>query len=169
MIKRIKIPEDRLAVIIGTYGKTRKFIEKKTNTKIAVPDEVEVSGESLDVMTAENIIKAVGRGFSPENAIELIDEENTLLLLDLPKGEKELKRIKSRLIGTKGKSRRNIEMLTVTKISIYGRTAGIIGKYDNVKLAEDAISRLIKGISHKSVYEYLEKKKIENAICDQEL
>jgi ribosomal RNA assembly protein len=159
MIKRVKIPEERLAVIIGTRGKTRKLVEKKTNTKITVTDEVEISGESLDVMVAENIVKAIGRGFSPENSIELLDEENTLLIIDLPKNEKELKRIKSRLIGTKGKSRRNLELLTKTKISIYGWTAGIIGKYDGVKMAEDAIGRLIKGISHKSVYEYLEKKK----------
>ncbi len=156
MIKNVKVPEDRIAVIIGHNGKTRRSIEQKTRTKIKVSDSVEIAGEALDVMTAENIVRALGRGFSPENALDLLDEENTMTMIDLPKNDAASRRIKSRLIGTNGKCRRNIESLTKTKISIYGRTIGIIGKYDDVDLAGDAIRRLIKGISHKDVYAYLE-------------
>ena len=161
MIKRVKVPEDRIAVIIGTNGKTKRQIERGTKTKIIVSDEVEIRGESLDVMTSENIIKAIARGFSPENAMELLEEEKTLFLMDIPKNKNSARRIKSRLIGAKGKCRRNLGLLTKTKISIYGRTIGIIGKYDNVGLAEDAIKKLIIGISHKNVYSYLENHQIK--------
>jgi ribosomal RNA assembly protein len=159
MIRTTKLPDERIAVLIGRAGKTKKYIEKKTNTKIAVEDEVKIEGEALDVMTAENIVKAIGRGFSPKNALHLLDEDRTLSINYLPKNEKILKRLRSRLIGTKGKCRRNLELLTKTKISIYGRTIGIIGTYDNVELAEDAISKLIEGSPHSHVYAYLEGKR----------
>jgi ribosomal RNA assembly protein len=156
VIKKIRIPEDRLAVLIGSRGKTRKYLEKKTSTRIHVGEDITVTGEAVNVMTAENVIKAISRGFSPKNAFELLDEEATLGIIDLPKDEKALVRLRSRLIGTRGKSRRNLELLTKTKISIYGKTVGIIGKYENVHLATDGVTRIIKGFSHRNVYEYLE-------------
>jgi len=161
MIHSLRIPDERKAVLIGHSGTTRRKIEKKTRTKITVGDEVTIEGESVDVMTCENIVKAIGRGFSPENALELADEECTLEIIELSKNENELKRVRSRLIGTRGKARRNLELLTRTKISIYGRTVSIIGKYEDVERAETAINNLMKGFSHKAVYEQLEKKQKE--------
>jgi ribosomal RNA assembly protein len=169
VIRKIRMPEDRLAILIGTRGRTKRALEGKTKTKIYVEEEVTISGEAVDVMTAENVVKAIARGFSPENAFDLIDESYTLGLMELSKDKRLLKRIRSRLIGTAGKARRNLELLTKTKISIYGRTVGIIGKYDNVELAEDAINRLIKGFSHRNVYEYLEHHQGDIASSDEEL
>ena len=159
MIRRIKIPDDRIAVLIGRSGKTRRYLENKTKTKITIEDDVHIEGESLDVIGAENIVKAISRGFSPKNAFALLHEDTTMAIIDLPKNADKLKRIRSRLIGTKGKCRRTLEVLTKTKISIYGRTVGIIGSYESIKLAEDAINRLITGISHNNVYAYLEGRK----------
>ena len=161
MIKTIKIPSERLPVLIGTRGHVKRQIEKKTNTKITVGDEVTIEGESIDILAAENIVKAIGRGFSPETSSLLLDEDNTLYIIELPKNERSASRIRSRLIGTNGKSRRNIERLTKTNISIYGKTVAIIGKYANVVFAEDAINKIIKGISHRFVYEFLETKQNE--------
>ena len=164
MIKNIKIPEDRLPVLIGKNGMTKKSIQRKTKTKIsASEEEIVVEGESIGVLDAENIIRAIGRGFSPQVALLLLDEENTLLIIDLPKGEKTLKRLKSRLIGTKGKSRRNLERLTGVFVSVYGKTVSLIGKYDNVNLAEQAVKKIIKGIPHRFVYEFLEARQNERA------
>lgn len=163
MIKNIKIPEDRLPVLIGKNGITKKSIQRKTKTKItAGEEEIVIKGEeSIGVLDAESIIKAIGRGFSPERAELLLKEENTLMIIELPKGEKTLKRLKSRLIGTKGKSRRNIERLTGTYVSVYGKTVSLIGKYENVNLAEQAVQKIIKGVPHRFVYEFLEGKQSE--------
>jgi ribosomal RNA assembly protein len=158
MIRSIKVAEDRIGAVIGPFGRTKKEIQKKTKTKIKIADEVVIEGEALDVMTAESIVKAIGRGFSPQNAFALLDEENTFNIIDLPKTPAALKRIRSRLIGQKGKCRRNIEIITKTKISIYGRTASIIGNYDDVEKAGKAIKKLITGLTHKGVYAYLEGK-----------
>jgi len=156
MNRRIKIPEERLAVLIGTSGKIKKLIEKKTKTKIIIDEDVLIEGEALDVMIAENIVKAIGRGFAPETALELLDEEKCLVIIPLSEDKKQLKRLKSRLIGTKGKCRHNIETYTKTKVSIYGKTAAIIGSYKNVAIADQAIEKLIKGAGHKGVYKFLE-------------
>ncbi|MFA4819991.1 MAG: KH domain-containing protein [Candidatus Aenigmatarchaeota archaeon] len=163
MIKNIKIPEERIPVLIGRYGATKKGVEKKTKTKILIGEEISIEGESLATLDAENIVKAIGRGFSPEISMMLIDEENTLSIIDLPKGERTRKRISSRLIGTNGKSRRNIERLTGTYISVYGKTVSIIGKYQNVDMAGQAVKKIIEGIPHRFVYEFLEGKQNERA------
>ena len=158
MFKAVKIPEERLAVLIGEGGATKRYIEKKAKTKIKIGEEIIIEGEALDVMTAENVVKAIGRGFSPTSAMLLLDEENCFDLVQLPDNEKARKRVCARLIGTKGKARRNLEHLTKTRISVYGKTVGIIGSYDDTEKAKTAIENLIGGFSHRSVYELLEKK-----------
>lgn len=161
MIRKILIPEERFAVIIGKHGDVKRKIEKITKTKIKLDDGIEINGESTDVIIAENIITAIGRGFSPQNAMALVDEEKVLIIIEIAKNEKSLKRIRSRLIGTNGKARRNIEEYTKTNICIYGKTVSIIGNYENAELAREAVEKLIKGLSHKSVYKFLEERKNE--------
>ncbi|MEM7819566.1 MAG: KH domain-containing protein [Candidatus Aenigmatarchaeota archaeon] len=156
MIKMMRIPEERISVLIGKNGQTKKQIEKMTKTKIIINDEISISGDPINVMCAENIIRAIGRGFSPDIAKNLIDENKDLYIIVLPKNENKLKRIKSRIIGTKGKCRKKIEMFTKTYICVYGKTVSIIGEYDNIEKARKAIEKLINGVSHKNVYKFLE-------------
>ena len=157
MIKSVLIPKERVGVLIGEKGASKRTIEKLTSTKLTVFDEeVEINGESLNILTAENIIKAIGRGFSPENALLLVKEEKALDIVQPPKNN--LEKLRSRIIWAKGKSRHTIEGLTETKISVYGKTVSIIGEYENVYVAREAIEKLIKGFTHKSVYAFLESK-----------
>ncbi|MBI4171093.1 MAG: RNA-processing protein [Candidatus Aenigmarchaeota archaeon] len=159
MLKKILVPKDRIPIIIGRQGSVKRYIEKRTHTKITVEDDIQIEGEAVDVLTAENIITAIGRGFSPDSAMGLLEEENTLVIMELPRDEKSLKRIRSRLIGTNGKTRRNIEEYTKTHISVYGKTAAIIGPYECVEFAKEALEKLIKGFTHKTVYKFLEGQK----------
>lgn len=156
MIKELSVPKNRIAVIIGRNGETKRMIESKTRTKIKINDFVSIGGDLLGMMTAENVIRAIGRGFSPENALELLDEEKTLFIIQLP--DNALKRIRSRLIGTHGKARRNLERFTHTKISVYGKTVSIISSYEDAERAKNAIEKLISGASHKSVYKDISSK-----------
>ncbi len=157
-IRELNIPKNRIAVLIGRGGETKKSIEKSTDTKIQVDEYIVIHGDLIGVMTAESIIKAIGRGFSPANAMRLLDEENTLDIIQLPSDKASLKRIRSRLIGSEGRARRNIEKFTHTKISIYGKTAAIIGSYDDVEKAKDALEKLVSGARHKSVYKHILKR-----------
>lgn len=158
MIREIYVPKARLGVIIGKNGETKKMIEELTSTKISINDMVVITGESINILSAEDIIKAIARGFSPENAIDLIEDDKVLQIIKISDKENELKRIRSRIIGRDGSVRKKLEEMTGSKISIYGKTVAIISNIrnaDNIKLA---IEKLIKGESHKRVYEFLKKR-----------
>ncbi len=159
MITRIRIPVKRVAVLIGRKGSIKRTLETSTNTKLEIKDEIIISGEAIDVLNAENVIRAIGRGFSPDNAIKLLDENNTLCIIPLPDNRKELIRVRARLIGTGGKARKNIERLTGTNISVYGKTTSIIGTYEDVEKAKEAVERLLSGSPHRNVYKSLEHPK----------
>ena len=157
MIEKIRIPEKRMPILIGKGGEVKKNLEKMTQTKINITDEITVHGDALNVMDTCNIIKAIGRGFDPESALELINEEMNLCVIPLPDDRKILKRIKSRIIGTRGKCRKTIEKITKTKISVYGKTVAIIGEYEAVETARCAIEKIITGSPHSHVYKFIEK------------
>ncbi len=166
----IKIPKARVAVLLGVKGRTKRKIEKLTNTKLKVNSkegEVEISGEPFEVYQTELIVKAIARGFNPEIALTLLDEENCFELIDMKifsgKSEKRLSRIKARLIGEKGRCRRTIEDIADVRISIYGKTAGIIGRIENVHLARIAVQDILRGAPHGPVY-----KKLEERVSKQE-
>ena len=157
MIDSVKIPGMRMAVLIGKNAATKRMIEKTLGVKLDIRDGVSIEGEPLNVMDAKNVVLAIGRGFSPENAILLASEENTLCIIYLSKDEKKQKRLKSRIIGEAGRTRENIERITGVHISIYGKTVAIIGEYEAVDITRQAIEQFMKGFSHRSVYAFLEK------------
>ncbi len=162
----LRIPKERIAVVIGKKGLTKKQLEKFTNTKIEVDSDegkVTISGDSLDVYGARLVIQAIGRGFNPVVAKSLCNDEVCLEIINIKdfagKSKKKMARLKSRVIGSKGKAWKSIESLTKTCISVYGKTVCIIGKVDDVLTAREAIENLLKGAPHAPVYKWLEDKK----------
>ena len=153
MINKIRVPKKRIPVLF----ERKREIEEATNSRIRLNDEITIEGDCVELMNANNIIKAVGRGFSVDVALELTDEKKSLCIISLPDDRKKLKRIKSRIIGTEGRSKRRIEKLTFTYISVYGKTVSIIGSYENVDIARGAIEKLIGGSPHSNVYRFIEK------------
>ncbi|MFA4887329.1 MAG: KH domain-containing protein [Candidatus Nanoarchaeia archaeon] len=161
----LKIPKDRIAVLIGPKGATRKKIEKKLNLRLQIDSqegEVKLSGEdSLNLLSAQNIVKAIGRGINPEKALDLLEENVVLESIDITDysgtSKKRLITLRGRLIGTEGKSRKYIEQLTGIYISVYGKTITLLGEYEEVSLARKAIEALLSGSRHSTVYAWLEK------------
>lgn len=163
----LKIPKERIAVLIGTKGEMKKQIEEATGTHIDVDSEegdVFLKGEdSLSLYTTREIIKAIARGFNPDVAMLLLKQEYALELINLKDyaEEKQLMRLKGRVIGREGKARKNIEVLTETNISVYGKTIGIIGECENSVIARRAVDSLLTGSTHANVYKWLEKNRRE--------
>jgi len=154
----VKIPERRKGVLIGKNGSVKAELEKATKTKIEVNEDVTIDGEPLNVMKARDIVKAIGRGFPPEKAFKLLDDEFRLVVISLGhESEKKMRRIFSRIIGSGGKCRKKIEMLTNTDICVYGKTVSIIGHWENVEKAGEVIEMLIEGKPHSYVYRRLEE------------
>lgn len=164
----IKIPRERIGVLIGKSGRVKQDIEKRCGVAIEVDSEngdALITGdkpvEQMEIFKAVEIVSAIARGFSPQRAMRLMDEEEILQQIDLRdyvgRSPSALERIKGRIIGEAGKSRRTIEDLSGAYISVYGHTVGLIGKFHEVRLATDAIDMLAKGSMHKSVYNMLQE------------
>ena len=156
MIESVLIPRDRLGVIKDP--KSKEEVEKKLNVKISFEDNaVLIDGEGLEFYQAKNLIKAIGRGFSPPKAFRLFDDEQILEIIILPFTDKKNNTVKSRVIGTEGKMREEIELKTKASVSVYGKTISIIGTYEQIKIAKEAIEMLINGAMHKTVYNFLSR------------
>lgn len=164
----LKIPRERIGALIGKGGRVKQQIEKRCGVEIEVDSETGdaiISGskpvEQMEAFRAVEVITAISRGFSPERAYHLFDDEEVVFQqMDLHdyagKSPNALERIKGRIIGEGGKARRMIEELSGTYISVYGHTVAFIGNYGEVKRATDAIAMLAKGSMHKSVYTMLQ-------------
>ena len=167
----VKIPKERIAVLVGIKGNVKKKLEKTLNIKITIDskegDVVLGGNDSLILMTAQSIVRAIGRGFSPKLAFHLLDENNYLELIDMDdysSSKSNLIRIRARAIGTGGKARRTVEHLTDTYVTIYGKTIGIIGDFEGVKLARRAFESLLSGSRHSTIYSWLEKQKKDKKV-----
>src|SRR3989338_3116985 len=163
--QELKIPVDRVAILIGKNG----VVEKKMHVRLEIHSEegdVIVSGEdSVAVYETLSIVKAIGRGFNPEIAELLFDENNTLELITISdfsgNSQKKLLRLRGRVIGQEGKSRKMIESLTETYISVYGKTIALIGGVEAVAMSRQAVEMLLEGAPHGNVYKWLEDKRRE--------
>ena len=163
----IKIPKDRIAVLIGVKGKDKKELEEYSKAKIEVDStegDVTISGtDTLKLYTLREVVKAIARGFNPDAAMLLLKPDYMLEVVSLRDygldSKNRLKRVKARVIGTQGKARRTIEDLTGTFLSVYGKTISILGECSNVADAKRAIELLVTGSMHATVYKWLEDQK----------
>ena len=167
------IPKDRIGVLVGPKGTVKSRVEDSMGVDLTIDSETGLvdirlrkdTQDPSNALRAKDIVVAIGRGFSPERALSLVNEDNTLDVLDLHdifgKNEAEIRRVDGRIIGREGKTRRIIEEMTGTLVSVSGHTVSIIGSYESVSTAKDAIEKLLKGRQHGTVYKFLRRKKSE--------
>ena len=77
------------------------------------------------------------------------------LRLIFGRSESDIKRVKGRIIGTEGKTRKLIEELTEADVVVYGHTVGIIGSFEEADAARNAVQMIVEGCQHHTVYNYL--------------
>ena len=110
-----------------------------------------------------DVVKAVGRGFNPDKAMRLFEDDEYLEVVDLKEfiGERsgQMHRVRGRLIGKDGKTRRIIEDLTGVDMVIYGNTVGLIGNSISLPVAKHAVELILQGSEHATVYHYLESQR----------
>ncbi len=160
-MREVRIPEERVAILIGEGGETKEDIEDMTSCDLEVKDNLAtIDGEPLDEMDAVNVVKAIGRGFNPEKALKLVEKDKVLHLIDIKnyaETQNSQERLKGRVIGRDGETRRHLEKEGNVEISVYGKTVGIIGVAQNIQIVSEVINQLLNGRSHSSAYNYLEK------------
>ncbi len=166
-MRSIRIPADRVGTIIGKGGETKKMLENLSGIRMSVDTEGEVSFDEnvkdtdpLKALQLMDVIKAIGRGFNPDKATRLFEEDEYLEVIDLKEvvGDRsnQLSRIRGRLIGKDGKTRQIIEELTGCSMSIYGNTVCLIGNSVSLPVAKHAVELILNGSEHATVYHYLE-------------
>lgn len=169
MIQEVKVTGNRIGVLIGKGGDTKRALEEKTKTALSIDSKegiVRVEGDDAPlVLRAMEVIQAINRGFSPERAFVLLDDEDLLLdmidLSGLTDSPRQLDRLRGRIIGKDGRSREQIEHMTDCEISVFGKTIALIGLPEQIKVARSAIEMLLEGLPHEVVYGFLERKRRE--------
>lgn len=160
MKQLVLVPSDRVGVLTTDV---RASIESKVGVRLSIErNAVEIEGEGMELHMAANIIKAIGRGFSPQRALRLLDEEQSLEVIDLGQlSDRRAETVKARVIGTGGKMRGRIEQHSGAAVSVYGKTITIIGNYEQIRVAREAIEMFIHGAAHSTVQRFLLRAKVK--------
>ncbi|MDA8144167.1 MAG: hypothetical protein M0T81_09310, partial [Thermoplasmatales archaeon] len=87
-VTELRIPEDRVAVLIGRNGETKKLLEEKGHIALDIESEngiisVRQNGDPLKANISLSVIQAIGRGFNPQKAIELLQDNFQLIVIPL--------------------------------------------------------------------------------------
>ena len=169
----VKIPKERVGTLIGPEGKVKSYVEQKLGVNIDIDTEgtvnIALTEQAKDpsiLLKAKDVITAIGRGFAPETAFRLIRNEDDIydmvdLRLVFGRSESDIKRVKGRIIGTDGKTRKLIEELSEADVVVYGHTVGIIGSFEQADIARHAVQMIIEGCQHQTVYKYLQRKRTD--------
>ncbi len=156
----IRIPEERVGELVGKNGEHKKQIEEKYGIEMNVDKEGEVAliGDGANTFFAKDVVAAIGRGFKFEEAAKLFKDDYLFLVIDLRdqfSSDKAQKRMKGRVIGEKGKIKKEIEEATDSAICIYGHTISIIAPADLMEFAKEAIFKILEGAPHTTALNYL--------------
>jgi len=169
-MQHVKVPDDRIGVLIGAGGETMREIEKRAEVRLDIDSEsgnvrVEKVGDPITGLKGPDIVKAIGRGFAPEDALGLLEDDMVMFdIVDIDaasRNKNDLKRNKGRLIGENGRTRELMQELTGASVTIYGTTLGIIGGPQQVEAVREAAEMILDGAPHGAVYSFLERKRNE--------
>lgn len=157
-MERVFIPKARI-VRLSAKRELLEKLEHYSECKLILNNDencIDLMGkDALSEYIAKDIVFAYGRGFDPYIAAKLKNDEYYLKVIDIrdyTRNSGRIKRIKSRLIGARGKAKLNMEDISSGYISIYGDTISIIGTTEQIRVAQIAAETIIKGGSHKLAY-----------------
>lgn len=142
--------------------KNRKLLEKKLKVKIETKAQrIFVDGDAFDEYVALKVLDALNFGFGIELALLLTNEDYMLEKINVKNYVRasRLKQVKGRVIGEKGKAKRTISLLSDCHILMKDSTVAILGETELIPAASKAIMMIIRGISHSTVYSFLEKQR----------
>jgi ribosomal RNA assembly protein len=166
-MQHVTIPQDRIGVLIGAGGETMREIEERAEVRLNIDSEtgsveIESVGDPVTGLKGPDIVQAIGRGFKPEEALTLLDDEMRMFdLVDLDaatRNKNDLQRQKGRIIGENGRTRQLMEELSGASVVVYGSTLSMIGQPEQVDTVREAAEMILDGAPHGSVYSFLERR-----------
>lgn len=169
-MQHVKVPDDRIGVLIGQGGETMRDIEDRAEVRLNIDSEsgnvrIEKVGDPVKGLKGPDIVRAIGRGFSPDEALSLLDDDMMMFeIVDIggaARNKNDLRRKKGRLIGEDGRTRELMQELTGASVTIYGSTLATIGGPKQVGAVREASEMLLDGAPHGAVYSFLEERRQE--------
>ncbi len=157
------IISDKLPRII----KNKKKLEEELNIEIKNRGkEVTIKGKPEEEYVAEKVIDALNFGFPFSTALLIKREDNLFEIINIKDHtkRKDLKRIRARIIGKKGKALGTLHQLTKCHFELKDNYVGIIGDPEFIENAQEAIISIIKGSKHANVYGNLEKHQVKPVV-----
>lgn len=148
---------------IRKISKEKRELEKELKVRLTFfKDSISIEGEAINEYPAMQIVNALAIGFRLKVALLLRQEDYMLELIRIkeyikPYSPSRLKQVKARIIGKKGKAIETISQLSDCAIKLSDNTLAIIGRTEDVKIAEKSLISLIRGSKHGNVYARLEK------------
>ena len=163
-----RVPKNRIAVLIGKGGQTRKMLEEASGAKLDIDSktgevmaEWEEEPDPVLRMKMPDVVLAICRGLAPSRAVQLIQDDIFLRMYDIRewvgRQPNQTRRMRSRLIGRNGRIRSLIEEISNCEMAIHGSTVLVIGDQDGVALAAPAIEGILRGSEHSTVLHGLEQ------------
>ncbi|AWR98829.1 KH domain-containing protein [Metallosphaera hakonensis] len=107
-----------------------------------------------------SVIRAIGLGVPVSDAYKLLGEELIMDIIDLKQVSKDrgpLSRIKGRIIGEGGKTKKIIQEYTGVTVVISDHYVTLLGTYEQIPVARKALELLMKGREHSTVYRFLDR------------
>ncbi len=114
-------------------------------------------------------MEAINLGFSAERALLLKNPEILLQIINIKNATKKhnLEAIRARIIGTRGKTLKTVNNLTNCLISLKDNQVGIIGDYEYIADAIQAMTSLVRGSKQGHVYGRLERERKKKRLRDK--
>jgi Predicted RNA-binding protein (contains KH domains) len=162
------VPPESFEKVKGELGQVTGELNRRLRVRLTLDEgnsrvliEAEREGDAANVLRARDIVRAIAIGFSPQDALQLLDEDYVLVVVDVTQAvgdrENHLRRVLGRVIGENGRARRTLEEITGTKIVVNDRgLVGIIGDYERSQVARHGVELLVQGRMHATVYRRLE-------------
>ena len=113
----------------------------------------------MDEYEASLVLDAINLGFPSKTAVLLKEEDiifEKINIKDFTR-RKNLSVIRSRLIGTHGKTKKTLEGISGCKIIIKDNAVGIIGPAESIEYVITGVTNLIRGTKQTNIYKYLER------------
>ncbi|MBR9689801.1 MAG: RNA-processing protein [Candidatus Altiarchaeota archaeon] len=157
----VSIPDERIGRVVGKNGEVKKSIEKQGRVKLKIEDgTVTITGESLDILNAKDVVKAIGLGFTKDYAFELFNDNLQLIVFDVAEAipEAHMSRLMGRIIGEHGKVKTHIEIKLQTKILVTDTEVAGIGSPSRLQVLREVLERLLGGATHANVYKHIDRR-----------
>jgi ribosomal RNA assembly protein len=164
----VRVDQERLGALIGPEGSVKKKIEERSGCRLLIEsksgDVTITDGDKPELqLNARDVVSAIAAGFSPEKAFKLFDNDYYFFAYDIRdfagKDIKDVQRVRARVIGAEGRTRKLVEELAEVEVSVYINTVAIIGDLLAIDVARRAIEMLLDGSEHAAVYHFLENKR----------